>query len=110
MSIDQYFEMCEQMGWEPKEEEIPKNPSHLSYNVQGALTLFNALPDIWEGMSGTWMGKDYSGLMDIMNIYGFDNKKEIFSLLKIAEGEAGKFYAEKAKQKESLDEAKARRR
>ena len=102
--------MCEQMGWEPKEEEVPKDPSHLSYNVQSALILYNALPDIWEGMSGTWMGKDYSGLMDIMNIYGFDDKKEIFSLLKIAEGEAGKFYTERAKQKESLDDAKARRK
>ena len=110
MDTEQYLQMCAQMGWEPKEQEMPKDPTHLSYNIQGALVLFNALPDIWEGMSGTWMGKDYSGLMDIMNIYNLDNKKDIFSLLKIAEGEAGKFYAEKAKQKESLDEAKARRR
>ena len=106
MDIEQYLQMCEQMGWEPKDEEIPKDPNDLSYNVQGALVLFNALPDIWEGMSGTWMGKDYSGLMDIMNIYGIDNKKEAFTLLKIAEGEASKFYAEKQKQQETLNRAK----
>ena len=105
MSIDQYFEMCEQMGWEPRDEEIPKDPSYLSYNVQGALQLYNALPDIWEGMSGTWMGKDYSGLSDIMNIYQLDNKKEIFTLLKVAEGEASKFYSQKQKQQESLSNA-----
>ena len=51
------------------------------------------------------MGKDYSGLMDIMNIYELENRREIFTLLKIAEGEASKFYAEKQKQKESLDKA-----
>ena len=98
--------MCEQMGWEPKEEELPKDPAYLSYNIQCALVLYNALPDKWEGMSGSWMGKDYSGLMDIMNIYRIDNKREVFDLLKIAEGEAGKFYAEKAKQQESLSKAK----
>ena len=98
--------MCEQMGWEPNEDEIPKDPSNLSYNVQGALVLYNSLPDIWEGMSGTWMGKDYSGLIDIMNIYQFDNHKEIFTLLKVAEGEASKFYAQKQKQQESLSKAK----
>ena len=106
MDAEQYLNMCEQMGWEPMEEELPKDPAYLSYNIQCALVLYNALPDKWEGMSGSWMGKDYSGLMDIMNIYRIDNKREVFDLLKIAEGEAGKFYAEKAKQQESLSKAK----
>ena len=106
MDAEQYLNMCEQMGWEPKEEELPKDPAYLSYNIQCALVLYNALPDKWEGMSGSWMGKDYSGLMDIMNIYRIDNKREVFDLLKIAEGEASKFYAEKAKQQESLSNAK----
>ena len=52
-------------------------------------------------MSGSWMGKDYSGLMDIMNIYRMDNKREVFDRLKIDEGEAGKLYAETAKQQEN---------
>ena len=106
MDAEQYLNMCEQMGWEPKEEELPKDPAYLSYNIQCALVLYNALPDKWEGMSGSWMGKDYSGLMDIMNIYRMDNKREVFDLLKIAEGEASKFYTEKAKQQESLSKAK----
>jgi len=106
MDSEQYFQMCEQMGWEPKEEEIPKDPSYLSYDVQCALLLFNSLPDNWEGMSGTWMGKDYSGLMDIMDIYQIDNKKDVFTLLKVAEHEASKFYSEKQKQQESLAKVK----
>tara|TARA_Y100000592_G_scaffold100208_1_gene179190 strand:+ start:699 stop:1028 length:330 start_codon:yes stop_codon:yes gene_type:complete len=106
MNLEQYLDMCEQMGWEPKESEIPKDPSDLSYNVQCALVLFNSLPDIVEGMSGTWMGKNYSGLIDIMNIFSMDNKKEVFNLLKVAEGEASKYYAEKQKQQESLNKAK----
>ena len=57
-------------------------------------------------MSGSWMGKDYSGLMAIMDIYQLDNKREVFDLLKVAEGEAAKYYAEKAKQRESLNKVK----
>jgi hypothetical protein len=50
--------MCEQMGWEPDEDQMPIDPSTLSLEVQQALVLLNALPDNWEGMSGSWMGKD----------------------------------------------------
>jgi hypothetical protein len=106
MNAEQYLQMCEQMGWEPKEEELPKDPSYLSYNIQCALVLFNALPDSYAGMSGTWVGKDYSCLEYLMNIYSMDNKREIFILLRIVEGEASKYYAEKSKQQESLDKAK----
>ena len=94
------------MGWEPKAEEIPLDPAHLDYVVQCALVLFNCLPDKWEGMSGSWMGKDYAGLMDIMDIYQMDNKKDTFTLLKVAEREAFKFYSEKQKQQESLAKVK----
>ena len=106
MDSEHYFQMCEQMGWEPKAEEIPLDPAHLDYVVQCALILFNCLPDKWEGMSGSWMGKDYAGLMDIMNIYQMDNKKDVFTLLKVAEHEASKFYSEKQKQQESLAKVK----
>ena len=106
MDSEHYFQMCEQMGWEPKAEEIPLDPAHLDYVVQCALVLFNCLPDKWEGMSGSWMGKDYAGLMDIMDIYQMDNKKDTFTLLKVAEREAFKFYSEKQKQQESLAKVK----
>ena len=110
MNPEQYLLMCEQMGWEPKEEDLPIEIDSLSYNAQCALVLFQALPDNWEGMSGSWLGKDYSGLMDIMNIYQMDNKKEVFELLKVAESEASKFYAQKAKERDALAKAKSRSR
>ncbi len=109
MDTDQYILMCEQMGWEPEVSKIPKDPSEFSLEVQHALIMFNALPDNWEGMSGSWMGKDYSGLMDIMDIYQVDNKKDVFELLKVAEAEASKYYAQKRKQADAQASAKSRR-
>jgi len=94
------------MGVEPKEEDIPKDPSAFSLEAQQALVMLNALPDKWEGMSGTWLGKEYSGLLDIMDLYQIEDKKEVFELLKVCEDELGKFYAEKRKQQEQLSKAK----
>lgn len=98
--------MCEQMGWEPSEEEMPVDPSFLDINAQYALILLNVLPDKWEGMSGSWMGKDYSGLSAIMDIYEIEDRREVFELLKVAEDELGKYYIQKQKEQESLAKAK----
>ena len=107
MSIDQYLLMCEQMGWEPKEEEIPIDPASLPVESQQALVLLNALPDKWEGMNGVWLGKDYAGLADIMSIYQInDNKLEVFELLKVCEAQLGKYYEQKRKEQEQLSKSK----
>lgn len=98
--------MCEQMGWEPSEEEMPIDPSFLDINAQYALILLNMLPDKWEGMSGSWMGKDYSGLATIMDIYEINDRREVFELLKVAEDELGKYYRQKQKEQEGLSKAK----
>ena len=45
MSQDQYIDMCEQMGWEINENDIPKDPSVFAPEVQQALMLLNILPD-----------------------------------------------------------------
>lgn len=101
--------MCEQMGWEPSEEEMPIDPSFLDINAQYALLLLNALPDKWDTMGGSWLGKDYSGLAAIMDIYEVEDKKVVFELLKVAEDELGKFYRQKQKEQESLAKAKRAR-
>ena len=98
--------MCEQMGWEPDEERIPIEPSSFALEVQYALLLLNALPDRWDGMSGSWFGKDYSGLSAILDIYEVENRKEVFELLQIAESELGKHYEQKRKEQEQQSKAR----
>jgi len=105
MSQDQYIDMCEQMGWEINEDDIPKDPSVFALEVQQALLLLNILPDKWEGMSGTWMGKDYAGLEAIMNIYDIVDRRLVFDLVQLGENEMGKYYAQKQKERDSLAKA-----
>ena len=109
VSAEQYFAICEQMGVEPKDEDIPRDPSTFSTEAQQALVVMNALPDIWEGMNGLWLGKNYNGLFDIMKLYKIDNKLEVFELLKVCETELGKFYAQRRKEQENLAKAKSKR-
>ena len=85
------------MGWEPKEEELPQDGTNLSLECQQALTILNALPDNWEGMNGTWLGKDYSGLSAVMDIYEVESRREVFELLKEAESILGKYYTQQSK-------------
>tara|TARA_R110002020_G_scaffold469791_1_gene695065 strand:- start:14 stop:313 length:300 start_codon:yes stop_codon:yes gene_type:complete len=80
------------MGLPIDEDEVPLDVDDLSYNSQQALLLFNILPDKVEGMSGVWLGKEYAGLGDILNIYEIDNPKDVLDLLQICIRVASKEY------------------
>ena len=74
--------MCEQLGEEPDPEKMPIDPSiDFDTLAQQAFFLYHVLPDKIESMAGIWLGKDYSGLMDIMNIYNIEHKREVLDYL-----------------------------
>lgn len=110
MTQEQYFAMCEQMNWEPREEEIPPDLGSLDYYPQLALILFNLLSDKIEGMSGTWLGKDFSSLQVFMDIYEVDNRRDVLDYIMAIHDEYSKYYREQQKVKESSNRAKRGRR
>jgi hypothetical protein len=69
MTRQQYFEMCEQLGSEPIEEEIPVEYDDLPLEVQEALQLYNTLQDSWDYMGGNYIGKDLSYFGTILELY-----------------------------------------
>ena len=84
MTKEQYLMMCEQLGNEPIESEIPADFADFPYEVQEAINIFSILPDNWEGMSGTYLGKDYSILPYLMDeIFEVADKKQTMQLLLI---------------------------
>jgi len=97
------------MGWEPNEEEMPKDPGFLPIDVQTALLVFNILPDKFEGMSGTWLGKDFSALEAIMNIYDIENRKDVLEYILLIQREYSNYYSKQQKMKESSNRSKGRR-
>jgi hypothetical protein len=109
MTAEQYLMMCEQMGWEPRDEEMPKDPSLLPFEVQLSLLIFNILPDRVEGMSGTWMGKDLNALESIMNIYEVEDKRSVLEYILLIQREYSEYYSKQQKMRESASKAKGRR-
>ena len=96
------------MGWEPREDEIPKELGSLPPTSQMAVILFNILPDRIEGMNGTWLGKDYSCLETFMNIYEVDDRREVFDLILVAHGVFEEHYRQQSKMREAVSKNKAK--
>lgn len=101
--------MCEEMGWEPVEAEIPKDASSLDFEVQQSLMLFNMLPDKFEGMSGTWLGKDFSPLQVFMDIYEIYERRDVLDYILIIQNEYSKYYSEKQQMNKAISRSKGRK-
>jgi hypothetical protein len=69
MTKDRYFEMCEAMGSEPIESEIPFDLEDFPDEVQQAITVYYRLRDEWDTMNGLYLGKSYTGLGEILDIF-----------------------------------------
>ena len=69
MTREQYFEMCEMLGNEPLESEIPIEFEDLPVEAQEALNIYNNLRDDWDYMGGNYIGKSLIGFKDILDMY-----------------------------------------
>ena len=83
MTKQQYFEMCEQLGSEPLEEEIPVEYEDLPLEVQEALQLYNTLQDSWDYMGGNYIGKDLSYFGTIFDLYEVprEDRRNLYELV-----------------------------
>lgn len=75
MTKERYYELKKQLNQEVVESEVPIDFSDLMETVQEYIILFNYLPDKYEGMSGTYMGKDYACLKIFMDILKIEDGK-----------------------------------
>jgi hypothetical protein len=97
MSRDSYFEMCEMMGAEPIEEEIPVELSDLHEEVQEALLVYNMLEDNWDSMNGIYMGKNFAGISDILEMQEVEDKKTCYLILRMLDSRRRKILNSKSK-------------
>jgi hypothetical protein len=69
MTREQYFEMCEAMGSEPEESEIPLEFSDLILEVQEVIHIYNLLQDEWDYMNGNYIGKNFTYIEPVFRMY-----------------------------------------
>ena len=101
MTKDMYFEMCEQMGQEPIESEIPLDLNDFPDIVQAAFTIYSILSDQWDTMGGAYIGKDYSIVFNLFDLYEVDALDRLLcmGILQHIDGVRSKSIAQKMKQK-----------
>ncbi len=103
MTRDAYFEMCELLGEQPDPDQIPVEFEDLPDVVQQALEIYSFLPDRWEGMSATFMGKDYTIVFELFNTYNIDDssdKRLLLRIMSVIDSIRSKIIHEKHKQRE----------
>lgn len=92
--------MCKELGTEPIPEEIPIDYSDFPPQVQQAILIYNTLPEDWEGFSGVYLGKNFTILEFLMNLFEVDDKPLIFKLISTINNIVINIRAEEHKKKQ----------
>ena len=80
MTRNKYLDMCEQLGKEPSDKEIPPDWEDFPEIVQEAINTFNQLGDRVYPEIG-FVGKDYTNLSYFLEIYDVENKEFFLEIL-----------------------------
>ena len=80
LTRDKYLELCEQMGNEPIEEEIPPDWADFPDIVVYAINTFNMMGDRVYPEVG-YTGKDYTNLAEYLDLYEIQDREYFLQLL-----------------------------
>tara|TARA_B100002019_G_scaffold117207_1_gene100678 strand:+ start:288 stop:593 length:306 start_codon:yes stop_codon:yes gene_type:complete len=87
---------------------MPPTLGDYPYEVQVAFLLHDLLPDRWEGMSGSYLGKDYSSLGLLLETWEVEDKQTCIYFIKHIEGQNSRQINDKLESKRKADERKAK--
>jgi hypothetical protein len=87
---------------------MPLDLSILPEEVQTAFFIFDFLEDVWEGMSGTYLGKNWSTTEYFFNLYEVDQPKIVLQFMKLYERLLIIYRHEKSDRKRKAEERKAK--
>ena len=83
MTKDQYFEMCDALGTEPSEAEIPIDFDDFPLEVQQAFNGYRMLRDEWDTLNGNYLGKSLIGIKDVLEATEIEPSEHKFIIMLI---------------------------
>ena len=86
---------------------MPLETSDFPSEVQVAFFIFGLLEDRWEGMSGTYMGKQWTNLEYFFNLYQVEERKTILYIMKMWENILVSFRSDKVNKQRKAEERKS---
>jgi len=81
MTRDSYFELCEVMGTEPVQEEIPVEFDDFPLEIQQAFAVYRMLRDEWDTMNGLYLGKSLIGIKDVLEATEIEPDEQKFIIV-----------------------------
>lgn len=70
--------MCDALGSEPIESEIPKDLADFPLDVILAYHIYSRLDDKFDGMAGAYLGKNLSNIQLIMDLININKEDRLF--------------------------------
>jgi len=106
MDVEKYLRICEQLGQVPDPAKMPLESSAFPEEVQVAFFMFDLLSDRWDGMSGTYLGKDWSTCLQLFEVYEVEDTKNTIFFMKLYEAVLMKHRMEEQDRKRKAAERK----
>jgi len=85
---------------------MPLTSSDFPEEVQVAFFIFSFLSDVWDGMSGTYLGKDWGIVFRLFDLYKIDNEKDILFFMKLYEMAVIEYRAKESEKRRKAEERK----
>ena len=108
IDLDKYLAICEQLGQEPDPDKMPPAMDMFPYEVQMAFFVHSLLQDTWDGMNGFYMGKNLSGLGELLDIYEVEDKKTTVYFLSIIDNERMSSVNEEVRRKQQAEKRRGK--
>jgi len=86
---------------------MPLDTSDFPYDVQVAFFIFGFLEDVWDGMSGTYLGKNWNNLEYLFKVFEVEEPRNILYIIKLWENIIVDYRSKKAEKKKKADERKS---
>ena len=86
---------------------MPLTLSDFPHEVQVAFFIFDFLPDNWEGMSGSYLGKLWDNIEYLFKVYKVSDPSTILYIMKLWEGIIISHRAKSAEKKRKAEERKS---
>ena len=78
----EYLLVCERLGKQPDPNKMPMDSGRFPYEVQLAFLIYDLLPDRWEGMSGSYLGKEWGAIGALLDAYNIEERQIIVFFIK----------------------------
>jgi len=108
VDVDKYLRICEQLGEQPDPQKMPLTEQDFPAEVQVAFFMLSLLSDVWEGMSGYYMGKNWASCSFLFDTYEIEDRKTTLYFMKMYERILVNYRAEQAEKKRKDEERKAK--